>query len=538
MQQKIPGRVLTMTANPKEPIEPNQRSAEPVFDGFERLCENGTRATVTYGYRRWCEFDPTNADGQDFYSIRADNDYVIAAVADGVSQSFFGDLAAREVGRGLVTYLWQLRIEPPRTEELEAELRSLQGKVDAAVQAKEIPQSNEYLAEALRKTRDRGSQTVFAAFCLHVRDRRAWLYHVGDVSTRIYHSNDERVHLLSKSGRWSSSGRGDMLLKGTVENDIVGIFLHTDGVSTEFAERTKRPDVSKPDFLEEVEKRASIDDLSFVAVKLSGFRAMPPEGPSAPGATLKPKQKPEDQPEPALEEERSRKEQGARKQLIQGALNQDTSSTRRLDKRQRNRQLTILLVALAMGFILGFLAGGLVGFSVRPQPRTPAKPPPLPKPPSPPSPQVRRGKSLSGPALPGLSVADIPIDQDVFRSKFGAELSPGTDQRPRKPGIITFCVQYQEKSVKTVTVASKQTVPPSVQPETKVPGVACGTLTIAIIPPGTSVPETDVTVRLIMADGRTVEHPLRLKGSQKGLVTSKPFLGYYQIIVSEVAAKP
>jgi hypothetical protein len=46
------------------------------------------------GYRRSLGFDERNNPGQDYAVIRAESSYIVGIVADGVSQSFYGDLAA------------------------------------------------------------------------------------------------------------------------------------------------------------------------------------------------------------------------------------------------------------------------------------------------------------------------------------------------------------------------------------------------------------------------------------------------------------
>src|SRR5690242_19400055 len=62
------------------------------------------------GYRRCRDFDSSNELGQDFATVRTSGDFTVGVVADGVSQSFYGHLAAMHVAKTLRTYLWENRL--------------------------------------------------------------------------------------------------------------------------------------------------------------------------------------------------------------------------------------------------------------------------------------------------------------------------------------------------------------------------------------------------------------------------------------------
>src|SRR3954454_2627255 len=62
-------------------------------------------AALTYLYDRSRDSKKNNAPGQDFIAFRCTDSRLIFAVCDGVSQSFYGDLAARFVGERLVNWL-------------------------------------------------------------------------------------------------------------------------------------------------------------------------------------------------------------------------------------------------------------------------------------------------------------------------------------------------------------------------------------------------------------------------------------------------
>ena len=71
-----------------------------------------TFASVCVGYRRCRDFDVENKPGQDFVAVKGDVNYIVGVVADGVSQSFYGNIAAKAVGEWLIEMLWENRQQP------------------------------------------------------------------------------------------------------------------------------------------------------------------------------------------------------------------------------------------------------------------------------------------------------------------------------------------------------------------------------------------------------------------------------------------
>src|SRR5215213_5656161 len=61
-----------------------------------------TAVHVYLGYRRCAEFDEGNQPGQDYAVVRVGDGYVVGVVADGVSRSFYGNLAAESLSTWLV----------------------------------------------------------------------------------------------------------------------------------------------------------------------------------------------------------------------------------------------------------------------------------------------------------------------------------------------------------------------------------------------------------------------------------------------------
>src|SRR5947209_6692703 len=103
-----------------------QRSSEVQFH-MERLpidSGDASRATIFAGYRRCSDFDAGNNAGQDYIVVRGDGNTIVGVVADGVGQSFYGDLAGRRVADYMHGFLWERRSNPPVEEEVARALQA------------------------------------------------------------------------------------------------------------------------------------------------------------------------------------------------------------------------------------------------------------------------------------------------------------------------------------------------------------------------------------------------------------------------------
>ncbi|MDP9120232.1 MAG: protein phosphatase 2C domain-containing protein [Acidobacteriota bacterium] len=234
---------------------------------------------VTAGYRRWLEFDEPGGTGQDYSAVRAGLGFAVGVVADGVSQSFYGDLAARAVGEFLFDHLWEERESPPGKEKLEEELERLCKAVAEQVAGRELPPPDTLLGKALRRTREEGSQAVFAAFVLDAREEPAQLhlYQVGDVLAWVYdESGQAQAQASPPRGRWSSTGRSDLMLtvlKLSGDGAVRGVVLHSDGLPRGWAGELAGAEIGGQDFeKEKVEQWAARDDVSFAAAAILSVR--------------------------------------------------------------------------------------------------------------------------------------------------------------------------------------------------------------------------------------------------------------------------
>jgi serine/threonine protein phosphatase PrpC len=96
-----------------------------------------------YAYARSEECRAAGEPGQDYLSLKVAPPTFVFALCDGVSQSFFGDLAARLLGDSLVDWLWQSLsedVDAPRfARELAEHLSTLVHAATEQVQAFRLP---------------------------------------------------------------------------------------------------------------------------------------------------------------------------------------------------------------------------------------------------------------------------------------------------------------------------------------------------------------------------------------------------------------
>jgi len=118
---------------------------------------------------------------------------------------------------------------------------------------------------------EKGSQAVFAAFVLDFRDSRRdlTLYQVGDVFSWVFgRENGRQGEQADPNGRWASRGQSDLRLRVTTLRDVAGLVIHSDGLRRDWVEALAGPCVSEEAFQAEVEERAKVDDLSFIALEI------------------------------------------------------------------------------------------------------------------------------------------------------------------------------------------------------------------------------------------------------------------------------
>jgi len=222
---------------------------------------------VRLGYRRSLDFDSRDCPGQDSAAVRGDTHSIVAVVADGVGQSFFGNLAAEHLCGWLLQTLWESRSDPPKATALEQALHEQERALAAVIEAKSVSHLPDLLRRALEQTRKQGSQSVFTGLVWNLREGRGDLYQVGDVIALVHRRTGEPQKMIAPAGgRWSTAGRSQLSLCRSTVDEIEGFVIKTDGASADWGLTRDPAAVDEPHFAAMASERAAIDDVSAVAM--------------------------------------------------------------------------------------------------------------------------------------------------------------------------------------------------------------------------------------------------------------------------------
>lgn len=174
------------------------------------------RELFCYRYASARSRDIRKADGvgRDFLAIREDSLRLAFALCDGVSQSFFSDLAARLLGEALLDWFWE-RTAPTSDETslkggLSTLLQSLPGPVTIQVLTYAIPdETNDELRNEWEEKRAQGSQSTFIAGLLDWSANRLLLAWMGESRLRLWHNPNEEItqqlgSIINPDECWSS----------------------------------------------------------------------------------------------------------------------------------------------------------------------------------------------------------------------------------------------------------------------------------------------------------------------------------------------
>lgn len=251
-----------------EVISAEQRSREVQYKRvLVEIPESSQKISVSLGYRRCYDFDRNDKLGQDFAAFSSESGYVVGVVADGVSQSFYGEVAAQHVSKWLLQTLWENRKNPPHWG-LEKGLGELETRVSEEIKDHKIPNNLPSMQiKALENIRKKGSQTVFAAFIFDGIRKEVYLYQVGDVTALVYRKSAETKFTESNAlpkGRWSTAGKSKHHLE-VCKKSADGILIKSDGVSEDWGKTLDNEAFSESKFQKMAEECARRDDVSYIA---------------------------------------------------------------------------------------------------------------------------------------------------------------------------------------------------------------------------------------------------------------------------------
>lgn len=210
----------------------------------------GKKMTFRYGYSRAQESKQLGDKGQDYLSLYCASDKLVFTVCDGVSQSFFGDIAARYLGDILMEWFKSI-LDGSTLESMGTALsKTLQ---EATAQAGDLVDLHKLPADipqmfrsVLEEKRRLGSETTFIVGRVDLPgagfpDGRVALAWMGDSRLRIWDDNREISANLggefATMQRWSTRrgpvGGAVHVYEGTVAGPqaVRRILAYTDGLS-------------------------------------------------------------------------------------------------------------------------------------------------------------------------------------------------------------------------------------------------------------------------------------------------------------------
>jgi hypothetical protein len=241
---------------------------------------------LRYLYARSSDTKRAGELGQDYIAVRYDLRRLAFALCDGVSQSFYGDLAARFLGDALMEWLWDTATpgefgKQDIQELLGAYLLELIPEATELVQAVVLPEGTPpLLHEVLEQKRSMGSETTFVCGSVEMpgpdlpagRLILAWM---GDSELQLWGSEGDRTCQLgaewTDQRRWSTRvgpKGGSIGLYVDSLHDAHRIIVYSDGLAS-LRERLGQGLHNKEieAAVESLARTPTNDDMSFLEIE-------------------------------------------------------------------------------------------------------------------------------------------------------------------------------------------------------------------------------------------------------------------------------
>ncbi len=245
--------------------------------------------TWRYAYARAAETAVAGEPGQDYLAFAVDETAFVFALCDGVSQSFYGDLAARLLGDALCDWLAAAgSIAHDRAaiaHELTAHLEELTGEATRSLANQPLPETLPLLVrDVLVQKRGLGSESTFVCGRIERpkgRSRRgrlllAWL---GDSRLRVWSGGRERLGADSfhTAERWSSThgviGRAPHVYTAPLLDAggeaIERLAAYSDGLGALDGVSGSLSNFAINDLIDRAAQSSTSDDISFIELWLT-----------------------------------------------------------------------------------------------------------------------------------------------------------------------------------------------------------------------------------------------------------------------------
>lgn len=234
--------------------------------------------TLLVAYMRSAETKSLNEYNQDALAIWSNHQRFVATIADGVGQSFRGDIAATAVVQLMTRILWEYDFSDDNLHPiLTKELIALSPKVQALLQAIDVSHHPIMFREALELRRNLGSESVFAACCIDWKLNVVYVCWLGDCRIRIIDKNNTPImldqNLFRTAERWSSQRMlvGDVHSMRLPLHAIQRIVMYSDGLHLLDKQTVNGADLSHlvESTLSQSLNLPESDDVTFVAIDVS-----------------------------------------------------------------------------------------------------------------------------------------------------------------------------------------------------------------------------------------------------------------------------
>ena len=235
-----------------------------------------------YAYNRSADSQAHHDKGQDYLTFHENGKRLVFALCDGVSQSFYGDLAAYLLGDALVYWLWKRTPAKPETlqKDLEEFLDSLVEPASKQVETYPIPSDlAPMIYQVLEQKRAVGSESTFVAGLFDFAAGQLFLAWMGDSRLRLWGKDGEITGRLGDAfhtqERWSTRrGRiGDLHTLSMPLGELRYLIAYSDGLAKldKVMARHFR-DASIDSIIEDALLQPESDDTSFFEVWSGGQR--------------------------------------------------------------------------------------------------------------------------------------------------------------------------------------------------------------------------------------------------------------------------
>lgn len=238
---------------------------------------------IRYTCQRKRESVQNSRRSEDYLAFDAEPSHVSFALCDGVSSSFFGNLASQILAEYLVTWL-SSEVKPDKTvdvlvQQLNTDLNNNTNFAQSLVEAKKTPwDDHDIYRKAIQEKRKRGTESNFV--CGYMQSAspsypkgRVLLFWLGDAKLRVYQdyrnvSNDFQIK-SGVDGEYWSSARGVLGPIYHCEadlNQIDTVIAHSDGLDPNAVRL--RPQISDAQLQQYIESAQDYkdDDVSYIEI--------------------------------------------------------------------------------------------------------------------------------------------------------------------------------------------------------------------------------------------------------------------------------